>query len=66
MVRLQALVAPAPRLSSPSVHNSKAQHIHFTRCDHQFNPHPCFRERYWCSGFYRVVRASWSTVTPSP
>ena len=32
----------------------------------KFSPRPCVRSPYWRSGLYRVMRASRSTVTPSP
>ena len=48
MVRLQcrhsALAAPAPRLSSPSVHQADARRFHSTKFGTEFSPRPCVRK----------------------
>ena len=57
MVRLQcheALAAPAPKLSPPSVHDANVRRFRNTICDHKFNPVQSLLPLtvYWCSGLY--------------
>ena len=47
-----------------SAQRANVRHFHSTMFEQTFIPQSCFGYPYWQFGLYRVMRTSWSGVTP--